>query len=106
MNSTAQHVHVVGPERHRLYPAKATVGEELDQLCTTTHPLINRIGQVSHLLGCQISLIPFHVGCVSRLLGQTPPRFHMDSIIPLYSLKGKGWLTPPQWRSRRQIELA
>ena len=46
------------------------------------------------------------VRCVSRLLGQTPPRFRMDSIIPLYSLKGKGWLTPPQWRSRRQIELA
>jgi len=41
-------------------------------------------------------------GCWARL----PPDSYVDSIIPLYSLKGKGWLTPPQWCSRRQIELA
>jgi len=38
--------------------------------------------------------------------GSDPTQISYDSIIPLYSLKGKGWLTPPQWRSRRQVELA
>ena len=59
MNLAPQYIHVVGPQRHSLAPTKATVGEELDQLCTTSHSLINRIGQVSHMLGCQMSLIPF-----------------------------------------------
>jgi hypothetical protein len=28
-----------------------------------------------------------------------------NDTAPLYSLKGKGWLTPPQWCSRRQMGL-
>ena len=34
-----------------------------------------------------------------------PPSTYVDSIIPLYSLKGKGWLAPRQSCSRYQIEL-
>ncbi len=39
--------------------AKATVGEELDQLGIARHPLFHRISQLGHQLGGQISLIPF-----------------------------------------------
>lgn len=35
-----------------------------------------------------------------------PPRSYVVSIIPLYSIKGKGWLTPPKWCRRGQMELA
>src|SRR5680860_226366 len=59
MNSAPQYVYVVGPERHGLSPAKATVGEELDQRCAATHSSLHRMGQLGHLLGGQISLIPF-----------------------------------------------
>ncbi len=34
-----------------------------------------------------------------------PPSTYVDSIIPLYSIKGKGSFTPPQWCSRGQMEL-
>jgi hypothetical protein len=33
-----------------------------------------------------------------------PPSTYVESIIPLYSLKGKGRLTPLQWGIGRQIE--
>jgi hypothetical protein len=33
-----------------------------------------------------------------------PPNSYVVSIIPLYSLKGKGWFTPPQRCGRRRIE--
>jgi len=58
MDLTPQHVHVVCPERHGLSPAKATVGEELDQLRAATDPLLHRIGELGHLLGRQIPLVP------------------------------------------------
>jgi hypothetical protein len=35
-----------------------------------------------------------------------PLQIYLESIIPRYSLKGKGRLTPPQWSGRRRLELA
>ena len=45
LHPVPQDIHVVRPERHRFAPAQATVGKQLDQLCTATHPLLHRIGQ-------------------------------------------------------------
>ncbi len=39
-------------------------------------------------------------------LARLPPRSYVVSIILLYSIKGKGWFTPPHSCGRSQAELA
>ncbi len=83
MNLAPQGVHVVGPERNRLSPTKATVGAELDQLCTAGHPLLHRIGQLGHLLGGQIALIPFAgLRYICRLCRIPPDEAVVLSMLP------------------------
>jgi hypothetical protein len=81
MNLAPQYIDIAGPERHGLSPAKATVGEELDQLCTATYPLLHRIGQLGHLLGRQIPLIPFtRLRYLHRLCRVPPDDAIVDSL--------------------------